>query len=182
MKLTKEIKINYETSHKAFINFHELKCKLIDFTQDYNFVVKEDCFPENVIYMNCFNYKDHYSIDLFFDVGYGEDMEYEVEIEINKQNGSVKVKFNSFLWENTHQKNDEYMPYELDIPEICDIEKFCFPSVESFLNKLSKTKRNHPCSSDCYYKGEKDKNGECDKLYISKKDFLSRRKGKQKLI
>lgn len=178
MKFEKKSNNYYETSHKAFINLYELRCNLIDFSQDYNFVVKDDIYPKKVVYMNCFDFKDHFYLDLFFETEYGEDMEYPVEIEIYKQNGKIKVKFESFMWEYTHQKYDEYMPYELGKQEFDDIVELYFPSVELLLKKLTKIRRNHPCSRDCYYKGEKGKNGKCDKLYISKKDFLSNKEDK----
>jgi len=163
-----EPKIIFEINDEAITNFSELKCNLIDFNQKYNFVVNKNYFPENVVYMNCHNYKEQFSIEMFFDVGHGEDFEYEVKIEIDKGNGKIKIEFNSYLWENTHQKNDEYIPVELDIPEICDIVKFCFPSVESFLNKLPKIKNNYPCLDNCIYNDDKIKNGSCDKFYTLK--------------
>jgi hypothetical protein len=170
MKLNKKQIAVYSTEVKSFVGFYELKCHLPGLITEGDIEVRKDLCPESVsaIFATSKNYS--IDMDLWFDTEYGS---YRISIFISLSTGYTEVKFDSpiFLKESTKENSLDIQTRELTQNELSRIESKCLPIIESFLDTIDKLERNKPCENDCYYKKHKDKNGRCDKMYISRKEY-----------
>lgn len=174
MKLKKELTTFYHSEDKAFLNFHELKCNLPGTIEKEFIHVRENLYPENVTSIHSFHDNGHIIFHMFFATDFGE---YLVPVTICLHKGIITTEFDSSVYQETDNE-DGYIEVELNEKQFNKVVKTCIPSIESFLENLSTIKRNHPCKDNCPFYNKKIKNGERDKLYVSKNDIVSK-KGKK---
>lgn len=167
MKLIKELTAVYNAEVKSFLNFHELKCNLPGLITEEEIEVRNDLYPESVEAIFATYDNGHIFINMVIDTEFGN---YFVYIVICIHRGNVRIEFNSEVLvsiKNSYSLNG----VQLNEKRFNKVVAKCLPIVESFLNKLGKTKKNNPCLNDCYYKQHKDKKGECNKMYISRAEY-----------
>ena len=170
----RKILITYKAIYDAFINFGELKCNLSDSYETEYIHVRKDLCPDNVTSAHCNQVDSHIFFNLSIDTDFGE---YLVPVNICLHCGTVAVEFDSVV---NQKGGDEVRDTEVELNEkqFNKVIYFCFPLVEKFLENLLKIERNHPCTDGCTFYNYKIKNGECGKMFVSKKDIASK-KGKK---
>jgi len=182
MKFKKEIttyyKAVYNAKMKPFLGFHELKCNLPGLIKEEEIEVREDLYPENVLTILCTPDSGH----LFFNVFIGTEFGiYETFIAICHHSGGVTIEFESEVIQPNKSKGS-ITTIDLNEKQFNKIVSDCLPIVESFLTNLIKLKKNYPCSNNCYFRNKKNKNGKCEKMYISRIEYTPEKNKKRQRI
>ena len=172
-KFKKELLVYYTLIEKAFIDFFELKCNILVNNEKKQVAVREDLYPENVMSILSFYDNGHITFEIFFDTKFGE---YFVPLTICLHSGHVSVEFGSNIILGT--EDEGYVEEELNEKQFNSVVKTCIPLIESFLEKLIKIKRNHPCMDSCSFYNKKMKDGKCDEIYLQKKEIVSKKSKK----
>lgn len=173
MKFKKEIsRYYYKAEEKAFKGFHELKCNIAEKIEGENITIKRNLFPENVSSIFAFYDNGHIIFQIWFDTEFGG---YLLPTTICLHEGGVTLEFNSSVYLGANNE-DGYTEKQLNESQFNKVINFCIPLVAKFLKNLLKIEKNHPCTDDCTFYNYKIKNGDCDKMFISKNNKKSKKR------
>ena len=171
MKFIKYLSDIYTVKVNTFLNFFELKCNLPGLITEETIHVKEDLYHKNVTCIDAFTDNGHIIFQMWFDTEFGE---YIVLVTICHHDADVAIEFTSTVLSDS-DNTEGYIEKQLSEKQYDKVVASCLLLIETFLKTLIKIKRNYPCSNNCYYKNNKDKKVECDKMFISKEKYTPKK-------